>query len=114
MAATSAPTATTRDSGSINKAAERDKPFARRTAQLRSALIQRVTREDMAAIADAVILKARNGDLAAIKEIVGGFQQTVHTVPPGILTPVVRIVMTLCVRQLSTLVITKPHRQQTD
>jgi hypothetical protein len=86
MGATNARTATTRDLG--------NNPFARRTAQLRSALIQRVTLEDMAVIADALILKARNGDLAAIKEIMGGFQQTVHTVPPAILTSVVRIVMT--------------------
>jgi hypothetical protein len=42
-------------------------PFARQTAQLRSALIQRVTSEDMGVIADALILKARNGNLDAIK-----------------------------------------------
>jgi hypothetical protein len=94
MGATNARTATTRDLGSISAVAQWDKPFARRTAQLRSALIQRVTMEDMAVIADALILKARNGDLAAIKEIMGGFQQTVHTVPPRILTTVVRIAMT--------------------
>jgi hypothetical protein len=42
-------------------------PFARQTARLRSALIQRVTSEDMGVIADALILKARNGSLDAIK-----------------------------------------------
>jgi hypothetical protein len=42
-------------------------PFARQVAQLRSALIQRVTMEDMGVIADDLILKARNGNLAAIK-----------------------------------------------
>src|SRR5437870_3167336 len=42
-------------------------PFARQTAQLRSALVQRVTSEDMGVIADELIFKARNGNLAAIK-----------------------------------------------
>src|SRR5439155_25512773 len=42
-------------------------PFARQTAQLRAALVQRVTSEDMGVIADELIFKARNGNLAAIK-----------------------------------------------
>src|SRR5207244_9486692 len=42
-------------------------PFARQTAQLRAALVQRVTSEDMGVIADELIVKARNGNLAAIK-----------------------------------------------
>jgi hypothetical protein len=42
-------------------------PFARQVAQLRSALIQRVTLEDINIIADELILQARNGRLEAIK-----------------------------------------------
>src|SRR5437870_6656618 len=42
-------------------------PFARQTAQLRAALVQRVTSEDMGVIADELIFKARNGNLAAVK-----------------------------------------------
>jgi hypothetical protein len=42
-------------------------PFARQTAQLRSALVQRVTREDMERIADDLVFMATNGNLAAIK-----------------------------------------------
>jgi hypothetical protein len=42
-------------------------PFARQTAQLRSALVRRVTSEDMEAIADELVFKAKNGNLAAIK-----------------------------------------------
>src|SRR5207245_6295301 len=98
-------------------------PFARQTARLRSILIQRITDEDMGVIVDALILKARNGDLAAAKllfqyaigkptdavnpdtldieeykqiyepqkEIMEDVKETMHTVPPGALTPVVRI-----------------------
>jgi hypothetical protein len=42
-------------------------PFARQTAQLRSALVQRVTKEDMERIADDLVFMATNGNLAAIK-----------------------------------------------
>jgi hypothetical protein len=42
-------------------------PFARNCAKLRALLVQRVTPEDMGIIADALILKSRNGDLAATK-----------------------------------------------
>jgi hypothetical protein len=42
-------------------------PFARQTAQLRAALIQRVTKEDMERIADDLVFMATNGNLAAIK-----------------------------------------------
>src|SRR4051812_32481575 len=42
-------------------------PFARQVADLRSAFLARVTEADMAAIADAVLVKARQGDVAAAK-----------------------------------------------
>jgi len=41
--------------------------FTRQTAQLRAALIQRVTIDDINVIADELILQARNGKLASIK-----------------------------------------------
>src|SRR5207302_6295868 len=42
-------------------------PFARRVAELRRTLIARVTEEDIDAAADALIEKARQGDVAAAK-----------------------------------------------
>ena len=42
-------------------------PFARQVAKLRSALVDRVTEADMERIAEDLIVKARLGDLAAIK-----------------------------------------------
>jgi hypothetical protein len=42
-------------------------PFARRVAQLRSVMLQCISDEDMQAITHAVLLKARHGDLQAVK-----------------------------------------------
>lgn len=42
-------------------------PFARQVAKLRSALVNRVTESDMDRIAEDLIVKARLGDMAAIK-----------------------------------------------
>jgi hypothetical protein len=42
-------------------------PFARQVAKLRSALVHRVTEADMERIAEDLVVKARLGDLAAIK-----------------------------------------------
>ena len=42
-------------------------PFARRVAKLRAALVQRVTEEDMAHIAEQLIAQAKLGNVAAIK-----------------------------------------------
>jgi hypothetical protein len=42
-------------------------PFARQVAKLRSALVNRVTEADMERIAEDLLVKARLGDLAAIK-----------------------------------------------
>ena len=42
-------------------------PFARQVARLRSALVNRVTEADMERIAEDLLVKARLGDLAAIK-----------------------------------------------
>jgi hypothetical protein len=42
-------------------------PFARQVAKLRAALVQRVTEEDMAQIAEQLIVQAKSGNMAAIK-----------------------------------------------
>src|SRR5262249_33648207 len=42
-------------------------PFARQVAKLRAALIHKVTEADMERIAEDLLVKARLGDLAAIK-----------------------------------------------
>jgi hypothetical protein len=42
-------------------------PFARRTARLHQALCARVTEEDIEAVADQLVARARQGDLAAAK-----------------------------------------------
>lgn len=42
-------------------------PFARQVAKLRSALVRRVTEEDMELIAERLIVLGRSGDLAAMK-----------------------------------------------
>ncbi len=42
-------------------------PFARRVAELRSVLLESVTKEDMQFIAGQLVVMARTGDLAAIK-----------------------------------------------
>src|SRR5439155_1388889 len=42
-------------------------PFARRVAQLRSILLETVTDEEMRIVAGALVVKAKFGDLAAIK-----------------------------------------------
>ena len=42
-------------------------PFARRTAQLRRALCERVTEEDIQALADQLLERSRQGDLVAMK-----------------------------------------------
>ena len=46
-------------------------PFARRVGALRSALVKCVQEEDIAAVARALIEKARNGDIAAAKLLFG-------------------------------------------
>src|SRR6266702_2492700 len=42
-------------------------PFARRVAQLRSILLETVTDEEMRIVAGALVVKAKFGDLTAIK-----------------------------------------------
>src|SRR5262245_46223896 len=42
-------------------------PFARQVAKLRSALVQRVTEEDIVQIAEQLIVQAKLGNVAAIK-----------------------------------------------
>ena len=44
-------------------------PFSRRMAQLRSALISAVTEDDLRGIIQALIEKAKKGDVAAAKEV---------------------------------------------
>ena len=107
-------------------------PFARKVAQLRSALIERVTEQDIKDIAEVLILQARTGDHAAIKllfqyvlgkpapaadpdtveidefqkiyapqrEIMEQFPHTIHSIPPGMVCAVTRIINELCVGQL--------------
>jgi hypothetical protein len=118
-------------------------PFARRMAQLRSVMLQCITDEDMQAITHALLLKARNGDLAAIKlmcqysvgkpteavnpdtldieeynqiyrpqkEIMEDAPETMRTIPPGALTPVVRAMNRACMNDLGTLAAAPPEMQ---
>ncbi|MGH8320466.1 MAG: DUF5681 domain-containing protein [Gammaproteobacteria bacterium] len=44
-------------------------PFARRTAELRSLMLQSVTEEDFRAIIAKLVEKAKKGDLAATREV---------------------------------------------
>jgi hypothetical protein len=46
-------------------------PFARQVAALRKAFLQGVTPEDLAAIAAALLAKAKEGDVAAAKLVLG-------------------------------------------
>jgi hypothetical protein len=117
-------------------------PYARQTARIRSALIERVSEEDMIVIADALVLRARNGELAAIKllfqyvigkptaavnpdtvdieefnqiyvpqkKMLGEFQEAMNTLPPKLLTELVRVFNDLCVTQLSK-VLKEPHEK---
>lgn len=48
----------------------RGNPFAKRVAVLRSALLEAVTPEDIAAVVRALIDKAKSGDVAAIRELI--------------------------------------------
>lgn len=47
----------------------RGNPFAKRVAALRSALLDAVTPDDIAAAARALIAKAKSGDVPAIREL---------------------------------------------
>lgn len=47
----------------------RGNPLARRVARLRAALVRAVTPEDIAAVVEALIEKARSGDVAAAREL---------------------------------------------
>jgi hypothetical protein len=116
-------------------------PFARRVAQLRSVMLQCITDEDMQAITHAVLLKARNGDLQAVKlmyqygigkasdavnpdtldideykqiyepqkDIMEDVMQTMHTIPPGALTPVVRAMNKECMKQMGAVAAAPPE-----
>ena len=57
-------------------------PFARQVAALRTAFVKGVTAEDIAAIASALLAKAKEGDVAAAKLVlaytIGKPQDTVH------------------------------------
>ena len=44
-------------------------PFAKKTAQLRAALLSAITPDDMAVVIKILISKARGGDLVAVKEL---------------------------------------------
>ena len=44
-------------------------PFALRTARLRAALYEAVTREDLVAVIQALVQKAREGNVAAAREL---------------------------------------------
>ena len=44
-------------------------PFAKKTAQLRAALLSAITPDDMIAIIKITIVKARRGQIAAIREV---------------------------------------------
>ena len=46
-----------------------ERPQARRMAASRATLLRAVTREDMAAVVQALIDKAKDGDVAAIREV---------------------------------------------
>jgi hypothetical protein len=112
-------------------------------AQLRSIMLQCITDDDMQAITHALLLKARNGDLAAIKlmcqysvgkptdainpdtldieeynqiyrpqkEIMEDAPETMRTIPPGALTPVVRAMNRACMSDLGTLAAAPPEAQ---
>jgi hypothetical protein len=45
-------------------------PFARKVGQLRSALLETVTEDDMRAIAAKLVAMARGGNLPAIRELI--------------------------------------------
>ncbi len=47
----------------------RGNPLARRVARLRAALVRAVTPEDIAAVVEALVKKARSGDVAAAREL---------------------------------------------
>ena len=44
-------------------------PFAKKTAQLRAALLSAITPDDMTVVIKILISKARDGDLVAVKEL---------------------------------------------
>jgi hypothetical protein len=56
-------------------------PFARQVAALRKALVEKVTPEDMEAIATSLILRARGGNLPAIKLL---FSYVIGTPTPAV------------------------------
>jgi hypothetical protein len=104
-------------------------------------MLQCITDEDMQAITHAVLLKARHGDLQAVKlmyqygigkasdavnpdtldideykqiyepqkEIMENVLETMHTVPPGALTPVVRAMNKECMKQMGAIVAAPPE-----
>lgn len=64
-------------------------PYARRTAALRSALLDAVTEADIRAIAKALVKRARDGEVPAVRELLDrllGRPRDVHDVaaPPEI------------------------------